>query len=381
MRVAHLIETFSLLSETFLYEQVRELERRNGGSRVFTFARENALSRPFERVELLRRPRFVRARRALDRVFAGRLGSAGEWYTTRRALARGLARDPADLLHAHFGPMGVLAAPVAEALGIPLVVSFYGYDLSRLLSQPHWVRRYRSLWESATRVVVLSAHMARRAEEHGCPPEKIAIVHLARRLSDFPFRAPTGRVRRLLSVGRLVEKKGHLDAVRALALAVDQGVDVSLTIIGEGPQRSALERCVRDNGLAERVVLLGPKPSAEIRAHMAEADAFFLASRRALDGDEEGTPTVLIEAQATGLPCISTLHAGIPEMIPSENAWLLAPEGDVQALADRIGRISGCDSDELSRIATRGRRFVELHFDVADAMQPLLELYGAGAPR
>jgi len=377
MRIAHLVDSFSRLSETFVYDQVREVERQVSGSTVFALDRENAEARPFPSVAVVRDASVGPWRRKLHRGLSRVLPSmtAREWRADRQALTAALRKREADVLHAHFGPMGVFAAPVARALGIPLVVSFYGFDASRLLRERRWVDRYRLLWTEATRIVVLSQHMARRLEACGCPREKIVIVHLARPLGDFPFRSPAASVRQLLSVGRLVEKKGHLDSLRAVAAAARKGIDVRLTIVGEGEQRPALERYIRDHGLSSRASLVGEKPSREIREHMERADAFLLPSRTARTGDEEGTPTVLMEAQAIGLPCVSTRHAGIPEMMPPENHWLLADEGDVAGLASRIEGLSLCDAAELAAIATRGRQYVEQHFDLTDEVRRLVEIY------
>jgi colanic acid/amylovoran biosynthesis glycosyltransferase len=108
---------------------------------------------------------------------------------------------------------------------------------------------------------------------------------------------------------------------------------------------------------------------------MHDADAFLLPSRTAPCGDREGTPTVLVEAQAVGLPCVSTHHAGISEMIPRENHDLLAPEGDVETLSNCLFRLANFSADDLMQLAETGRRKVEREFNLSREVESLRDTY------
>jgi colanic acid/amylovoran biosynthesis glycosyltransferase len=376
-RVAHVCPTFSALSETFIYDTLNELERQCVPSSVATFRRLLPGDRPFAEV---RTPNSymraeLRVRWIISRLRRDYPEALHHQTAIRaRALDSLLRRAKPDLVHAHFGPMGVMAAPLARAMGLPLVTTFYGYDVSRLLRYPAWVDAYRVLWPQLSAAVVLSAEMRTAIQELGCPGAKIQVVHLARP-TGIAFRPPRRRVETLVSVGRLVKKKGHINAIQALAEARQTHPHLRLRILGEGPDRKVIEATIGRLGLSSNVQLLGAQPRDAALEEMRRADAFVLCSRTGPDGDREGTPTTIIEAAATGLPCVSTTHAGIPEIIAPENQWLLAEEGDVSGLAARLTRLAACETHELEEIARAGWRHIDDAFDLSTETGKLIAIY------
>ncbi len=388
MRVAHYCKRFSGLSETFLYDYIAEEARQGVDAHVVTHRRVNAVQRPFPDVSEVPWPGVFNLRRlgyrALELV-GQREQKTSAWPVIRHKLFDALQAIEPDLVHAHFGPAGVRMAPVAQALGCPLVVTFYGYDISELTQQPVWQARYRSLWSSVETVTVLSDVMKGDVGALGCPPEKVRVVHLGRDLEQFPFRSPAAPMRNLVSVGRLAEKKGHLDTIRAVERCRNMGADLHLSLIGDGGLREEIERYVQAQGLEDVVTLAGAVPNATVIERLQEADAFVLCSKTASSGDREGTPTVFIEAQAVGLPCVGTRHAGIPEMIPAANHHLLAEEGDVSGIATCLRRLMASSADELRRIAEAGRAHVEAEYNLTREVERLRQMYhrvvrGAAVP-
>ena len=379
MRVLHYQRTFSTLSETFLYSYLTGLERQGVECHVLTHERRNADERPFTNVHQVETPSKWHPRRLAWGLLA-RIGIGGSiqdsYLRERQRQFETVGRNVnPDVLHAHFGREGVVLAPVARRLGCPLVVTFYGFDISLLPKKEKWAKAYEKLWPQTDAVTVLSEEMEDAAQELGCPEEKISIVHLSRELDQFTFQPSTQEVRRLLFVGRLTPKKAPLDAVRALEQANRNGADLQLDIVGYGALREDVEQYIDEHDLDEEVVLHGRVPSEKVAEHMKAADAFVLPSKTSPDGDREGTPTVLVEAQATGLPCISTRHAGIPEMIPEENHHLLVEEGDVKGLANRFSRVASLSEKRLQAIAERGRRKVENEFSLSAQCRELRSVY------
>jgi colanic acid/amylovoran biosynthesis glycosyltransferase len=175
-------------------------------------------------------------------------------------------------------------------------------------------------------------------------------------------------------VGRLVEKKGHEFLLRALARTVSSGRDVRLRIAGDGPLREKLESLARELGVAERVRFLGAVAHDAMPGMLQQSHIFALPSVTAGNGDQEGMPVSIMEAQASGLPVLSTCHSGIPELIEDGTSGYLVAERDTAALADRMMYL--VDHPELwPLMGAAGRRIVEEKYGLDAMIEKLLGLY------
>lgn len=378
MRAVHFRKSFLPLSQTFIYDSIRALTECGVAVHVVTSDRENEEMYPFDNVHVVPRPSILHPGVLFERI-RGTLRTGkrkpSTWPIFRDRLKRKVRELSPDVLHAHFGKEGVWIAPVAAALDVPLVVSFYGYDLSQLVQRSLWQRKYRDvLWPAVDSAVFLSRDMEKDARRLGFNSEG-HIVHLGRDLDQFPYRLPQNTVHQFVSVGRLVPKKGHEDAIRAVEQIAKTGREVHLRIIGDGPLREELLQYVQENSLQNVVEISGAKPKDEIPEELRRADAFLLCSKVAESGDKEGTPTVLVEAQATGLPCVSTRHAGIPETIPSANHRFLAPEGDVEAIRNCVERLMDASLGEVRRVSRAGRDHVEENFSIRKEGKKMKKIY------
>jgi glycosyltransferase involved in cell wall biosynthesis len=181
----------------------------------------------------------------------------------------------------------------------------------------------------------------------------------------------------LVSVGRLVEKKGFDDLLRALA-----GIDApfSLRIYGDGPLEDELVRLRDELGLAGRVDFMGARDSDEVVAALTSADAFVLTPTQTEDGDRDGIPNVLVEAMACGLPVVTTTAGGITELVDHDVNGLLCDPEDVEAIARGIGAVVA-DPELRRRMGTAGRRTVEADYDVKTAAARLETIYSFQAPK
>ena len=283
------------------------------------------------------------------------------------------------------GYTGVHALGAAARNGLPLVTSFYGHDVSiggshdRFLPGywPYALRR-RQLFRRGDRFLVLSRVMAAALAAQGCPPEKIRVVPLGIALARFagprPPR-PADAPLRVLMVGREVEKKGFDDGLRACALVRDAGVQLRVVILGTGGSlRPSLERLAASLALPVE----WPAPSSDVPQAMAAADVLLVPSRTAANGDQEGTPTVICEASAAGLPIVSTLHAGIPEQVETTDdarrTGFLVPERDHAGLARALIDLSG-DADLRATLGANGRRKMQAEYSLAAHRDALLATY------
>lgn len=377
MRVAHICWAFSPLSETFIYDQIVELEAQGVECHVITTQRDNEESRPFPKVHILSSRWSLR--RLCDRISVslGRLDcNHYVWSYLQPELEHRLREIKPDIIHAHFGPLGTFALPAAISLNIPLIVSFYGYDASILPQDQSWRARLQDTFIQASSIVALSEIMKRQLEQLGSNPARTHIVHLGKKLDEFHYNCWNNRpIKKWISVGRLTEKKGHLDCIRAFHKIASSDPSLTLTIIGEGKERKRIENLIDRLEIQDQVHIAGALSNAETCQLMRASDAFILCSKTASDGDNEGTPTVLLEAQALGLPCVSTTHSGIPEIIPTENHWLLAGEGDIDGLAERMRSLIRQPAEKVSQITLAGRKMIERHFNICHVAATLQNIY------
>jgi colanic acid/amylovoran biosynthesis glycosyltransferase len=295
-------------------------------------------------------------------------------------LERILRSERVKLLHAHFGQLGALFVPVARRHRLPLVTSFYGTDVSVFAPHPAWRERFDRLWEYGSRVLVVGPAMAARLATLGCPEEKITVLPLSLDLQIFNFiehrPSPEGGPTCILSAGRLIPVKGMDVLLRAVAALRYHG-PLSVWIAGDGPERAALEHLSRMLKLEKVVSFLGWMKHAEMAALMAQAHLFVLASRTdPASGQMEGSPTVLLEAQATGLPVVSTFHGDVPFIVQHGKSGILVPEGDPDALADALDLLLR-QPEQWGRLGEAGRVFVERSHDRKQGAAQLEQVYYA----
>jgi colanic acid/amylovoran biosynthesis glycosyltransferase len=288
--------------------------------------------------------------------------------TLGRALGRGNLRlywslrsiRPA-VVHAHFGPAGWEILTHARDLGIPLLTSFYGFDASSLPRQPGWAERLRRLFEAGTGFLAEGPAMARRLEALGCPPAKVHLLPISIDVARYHFRPRRlGRSEalRMLFVGRFAPKKGLPLLLRALAQARADLGPFELRVIGGGEGEPDARRLTGELALEDRVRFLGFRPRAEVIGEMDQAHVLAVPSVTAPDGDTEGgAPTILLEAQASGLPVLASDHADIPFVVGAAYRPYLAAEGSAESLADRLLALRA-DADRWQESARAGRDHV-----------------------
>jgi colanic acid/amylovoran biosynthesis glycosyltransferase len=273
------------------------------------------------------------------------------------------------LLHAHFASGGLTAIPLAKSLGVPLLVTLHGSDVTVKWASPESMRR---LGREAALFLCVSHFIRDRAIAAGLPEEKLRVHYIGVDLQQ--FRAPsTGETGAgVLFVGRLVEKKGCAYLLRAMASVQQTHPDCLLTIIGDGPLRGSLESQARELGVTCR--FLGAQPPAIVREHLQQTRIFCAPSVTAKNGDSEGLGIVFAEAQAMGIPVVSSLHGGIPEVVVHGRTGLLAGERDHEALAAAIASLLG-DSSLWEQFRHSARAHIEHSFDLAKQTAELETIY------
>lgn len=273
----------------------------------------------------------------------------------------------ADVFIAHFGPAGVTAAKLCE-LGVirgKIATIFHGIDISSRDVLNHYTPEYQQLFRRGDLMLPISDLWAGRLQKMGCPREKIAVSRMGvdmTRFSPRPVKAPATPLE-IISVARLTEKKGLHVAIEACRQLKEQGVAFRYRILGIGPWERRLRTLIEQYQLEDVVEMPGFKPSHEVKAILDDADVFLLPSVTGADGDMEGIPVALMEAMAVGIPVVSTLHSGIPELVEADKSGWLVPENDARALAQRLAAFSQLDTDELAPVIKRAREKVEHDFN------------------
>lgn len=253
-----------------------------------------------------------------------------------------------DAIDAHYlYPDGVAAVWLGRQLGLPTVMTARGTDVSLIPRYQVPRRLIRQAMDGAAALVAVSAALKAAMVELGAPDSKVTVL---RNGVDTTLFRPAGRdaTRRtlgltrptLISVGLLIERKGHHRVIEALT----ELPDFDLLIVGEGPERARLSALAARLGLSERVRLLGARPHAELPALYTAADALVLAS------DREGWPNVLLEAMACGTPVVASNIWGNPEIVQRPEAGVLAEENTPKGIAAAIRRLQ---AQKLDRDATR----------------------------
>jgi glycosyltransferase involved in cell wall biosynthesis len=207
--------------------------------------------------------------------------------------------------------------------------------------------------------------------------DKIHVLHPWVELSNFspPTYRPINTRLHILSVGRLVEKKGHIDLIEACHLLCEQGCDLECRIIGEGPLRSFLEELIVKYGLQDRIHLMGGLPQSIVKEYLGEwADLFSLPCVVAKNGDRDGMPVSLAEAMAMELPVISTDIVGIHELV-QPGTGILVPPHSPENLAEAIRTISTWSQSTRIEMGRRGRAVITNGFNVADEIRKLADLF------
>jgi colanic acid/amylovoran biosynthesis glycosyltransferase len=282
-----------------------------------------------------------------------------------------------DIVHCHFGPNGALGAFLKD-IGIPgkYITSFHGYDVN---SYPNIVGNdvYKDLFSKGDLFTCNTNFTKQRVMELGCDESKITILAVGLDIQKFNFSIKTindNEPIKILTVARLVEKKGHEYAIKAIAKVVNKHSNVIYLIAGDGPLRNQLQSLVTQLEIDKYVQFLGDVRSDEVINLYHKSHIFILPSVTAADGDREGQGLVLQEAQAAGLPVISTLHNGIPDGVLDGISAFLVPERDPEALANKLEYL--ISRPELwPSMGQEGRRFVEGKYNINNLNEQLAKIY------
>lgn len=341
MNIAVLANSFPVVSETFIVRRSQEL-----GAYLIAaeFVKENTKYFEYDYDKVFSLGLNPKSSKTLLKRIKGRLTNV---YTelwsdaTRQKFEQLLTENKIDVVLAEFGKNGVHAYPSCKKLGIPLVIQFHGYDATSLLKCKLYKKEIVKAVTYSTKSVVVYSGMEAPLIQLGCEAEKFIPINVGVSTDDFtPVLSPNDGPFNFLSVGRLVHKKGPIYTLKAFELVADRNPNVFLNVVGDGPLMSAVKDHVQQSRHSEKIKVWGAQSQAEIKKMYAMTHAFLQHSVTASDGNKEGWPVGIAEACASGIPSVSTKHAGIVEQIIHGESGYLVDEFDVENMAKYMHELS-----------------------------------------
>jgi len=290
-----------------------------------------------------------------------------------RALARVLKRLRIDVALAEYGMTGAEIQHACRIAGVPLVVCFYGFDAWRASLVARYLPAYQRMFVGAAAIVAVSSSICQRLLEWGAPAYKVHHIVCGADPEQFGGAAPGAAEPRFVAVGRFVEKKAPQLTVRAFREVVAEAPSATLTMVGDGPLLEPTRRLAAELGLASHVDFPGVLPPEQVAALLARARGFVQHSVTASDGDREGTPVAIVEAQMSGLPVVATRHSGIPEVVLDGETGLLVDEGDTAAMGRAMAQLAH-DPVLAGRLGHRAREHARARFALGESLQTLAKV-------
>ena len=375
--VAHIVGNYLFRNGTWIYNQIAHLQRWRPV--VLCNRTENLDAYPVEHLYA------VEQQEGLQGLYNKLARRIVGYYPAFKSLIR---KESISVIHAHFGPAAYQALALARTERVPLVTTFYGYDLSRLpQGNPEWRKRYSRLFDEGQFFLVEGHFMRQQLIELGCPPEKARVLHLGVDLKRLPFilrRPANDGFVRILVAASFTEKKGLPYAIEAFCRLCQSYNRVYMTVIGdarERPDEQAIKQdlleMVARFGVEKNVRFLGFQPYTRLIEEFYRHHIFLSPSVQAMDGNNEGgAPVTIIEASATGMPVVSTTHCDIPSVVIDRASGLLVDERDVCGIVNALSFLVE-NPDQWAVMGSAGRAHIEKAYDVKQTAHKLEEHYNS----
>jgi len=390
-QVAYLFERFPSFGQTFCYREVAELERQGMSVQVYSIRRpanepeQNWAKQIVDRVHYLPDEKTLVAevntalrQKAVSnevRDAVEQWGRQSDFLRLYQAIYIGMRmqREGIQHLHAHFAGMAARTAYwVRQFFGIPYSFTAHANDI---FAPRDFVISLPKLFDAAAAIVTVSDYSAGDLKARF--PESAAKVHRIYNgvnFSRFHPPDPGSGTPAIVSIGRLIEKKGFADLISACALLTSRRRGFVCEIIGEGPLEETLRAQIASADVKACVRLVGPQTQVQIALRLAHATIFVLPCTREADGGMDNLPTVIMEAMAAGLPVISTPLGGIPEMVEHDVNGELVPERDPAAICAAMERLIS-DPQRARRLGDKGRQIAREKFSIETSARALIELF------
>ena len=280
-------------------------------------------------------------------------------------------------VHIHHGSLATKYRFFKTKYKTPLFVSFRGNDATAYPKKKKNLKRLKRLFQTADLFFPVCNHLKQKIMELGCPESKIRVLYGGLDLERFEYRTrkfdPNKGIR-FLAIGRFVEKKGFVDLIHAFAEVKKYYSNIKLTLIGRGPLESEYKELIKKYNLTKNVEMVSWVNYKTIQEHYYNAHIFCAPSCTDKNGNQEGIPNTLKEAMATGMPVVSTTHAGIPELVQDKVSGLLVPENSITRLTDAMLWLVG-HPERWEDFGINARERISTDFNLKIQLQKQKEFY------
>ncbi len=296
----------------------------------------------------------------IHKLYGSAMAKFTGWSRWEYELKRSLIKHKIDCVLAEYGTTGAKILKVCKSLKVPLVIHFHGTDASTHKIIKKYRSRYLEMFGYANKIIAVSKEMINDLEKLGCPPNKIEYNTYGPNDSflDIKQGSKNGS---FLSIGRFVDKKAPHLTILAFQKVVEKHNDAKLIMVGDGMLLQTCQDLVSQLGLKDNITFAGEKNPEEIRELLSQSVAFIQHSVEPASGNKEGTPVAILEAQAAGLPVISTYHAGIPDVVLDSETGFLVEERDCDAMANRMCDLIE-DPDLAMQMGQKARKRIKDQF-------------------
>ena len=280
-----------------------------------------------------------------------------------------------SVIHAHYGPWGCFILPLRKITNIPLVITFYGYDISLPSRRKIWIKRYRKLFKLADLILAEGPFMKESLVCLGCPPQKIAIQKIGIDFLKLKTQNSKLKTQNITFAGHFTLKKGIMDALTAVSLLRKEFTNFTFTLIGDGPLLLQVKEFISENKMNLYTKLRGFLHHDKYIEELRKATIFLHPSHTAPDGETEGgAPTTILEAQALELPVVSTTHADIPNITLPQKSALLSNEHDIEGLCNSLKFLLK-NPEKAQEMGKLGREYVLKNHRIELTMHELEQKY------
>lgn len=379
IKVLHLFERYLNTTEKWVCQLLDNVPNTNIIVASKDFTRCNFYPSKFDYIEFPVR----KIERNLKNIFVRIVNRAIKWIMKIYPWYLQQMAQPVDIIHAHYSTTGWDYIGLVKRLSKPFIISFYGYDYECLpFREPIWKRRYPILFEQADAFICEGMHGVKILRNSGCPPDKIHVVPLGVGVDDIEFiqrQKPPGELK-LLQVATFRAKKGHRYTIKAFIKALKSCPNMSITLVGQDdhrePIREELDKLIEGTVAKKRVSFLTAIDFEHLYELMADYQVFIHPSCYTDQMDcEGGAPVVLLDAQATGMPVISSTHCDIPDEVIDGRTGLLTPERNCEALAESIRRFYHMGQKEYDLFCFNARTHIEEKYNVKKTAERLRTVY------